>query len=94
MKSRLDRRTFLRLASASAALMAQEARPQAAPPSASQPASRAASPATTQAAPAGRRGRVAAVASRKNFVGIQVRAFGWVDEASTRCWTTSRRRAT
>ena len=80
MKSRLDRRTFLRLASASAALMAQEARPQAAPPSASQPASRAASPATTQAAPAGRRGRVAAVASRKNFVGIQVRAFGWVDE--------------
>ena len=80
MKSRLDRRTFLRLASATAAVMAQEARPQAAPPSASQPASRAASPATTQAAPAGRRGRVAPVASRKNFVGIQVRAFGWVDE--------------
>ena len=80
MKSRLDRRTFLRLASATAALMAQEARPQAAPPGASQPASRTASPATTPAAPAGRRGRVAAVQSRKNFVGIQVRAFGWVDE--------------
>ena len=79
MNSRLDRRTFLRLASASAALMAQEARTQTAPPNATPPATQRATPATTTA-PAGRRGRVAPVASRKNFVGIQVRAFGWVDE--------------
>jgi len=78
----LDRRTFLRLASASAALMAQEARPQTAPPSASQPTAQRATPTAPAgpAAPAGRRGRVAPVQSRKNFVGIQVRAFGWVDE--------------
>jgi hypothetical protein len=61
VKSLLDRRTFLRLASATAAFFTQSARPQAAPP------------------PAPRTGR-AAVKSRKNFVGIQVRGFAWVDE--------------
>jgi hypothetical protein len=76
MKSRLDRRTFLRLASASAALLAQEARPQATPHAASQ----SAPPAAAQpVAPAPRAPR-AAVKSRKNFVGIQVRGFAWVDE--------------
>ena len=68
----LDRRTFLRLASASAALLAPQARPQ----TTSQPAPRPASPAT----PAAPRRRVAPVQSRKNFVGIQVRGFVWVDE--------------
>ncbi len=71
MKSRLDRRTFLRLASASAALLAQEARPQPAPYAASQ------SIPPTAAQPAAPR---AAVKNRKNFVGIQVRGFAWVDE--------------
>jgi hypothetical protein len=74
----LDRRTFLRLASASAALLAPQARPQTASSPASQPARRPASPAAPPAA-APRR-RVAPVQSRKNFVGIQVRGFVWVDE--------------
>ena len=63
MKSFLDRRSFLRLASASAAFLAQKARPQATPP----------------ARPAPRGGR-APVNNKKNFVGIQVRGFAWVDE--------------
>jgi hypothetical protein len=84
MKSRLDRRTFLRLASATAALMAQEARPETTSQATSQTKPQAGTQAAGQqsapAAPAGRRSRVAPVQSRKNFVGIQVRAFGWVDE--------------
>src|ERR1035437_5618200 len=63
MKSFLDRRSFLRLASASAAFLAQKARPQTATP----------------ARPAPRGGR-APVNNKKNFVGIQVRGFAWVDE--------------
>jgi len=63
VKSILDRRNFLRLASAAAALLTQEARPQA----------------TSPARPAPRRGRPA-VQGKKNFVGIQVRGFAWVDE--------------
>ena len=60
MSLSLDRRTFLRLASAAAALLTQKARAQATPlaPRASRPP----------------------VKSRKNFVGIQVRAFAWQDE--------------
>lgn len=60
MRSLLDRRTFLRLASATAAFFTQTARPQAAPPA----------PRTSRSA----------VKLRKNFVGIQVRGFAWVDE--------------
>lgn len=71
MNTRLDRRNFLRLAGASAAFLAQEARSQSAPP--------AASPRPVAAAPVPRAQR-AAVKSRKNFVGIQVRGFAWVDE--------------
>jgi hypothetical protein len=58
----LDRRSFLRLASATAALFTQKARPQA-----------------TSPARAPRAGRTATTA-RKNFVGIHVRGFAWVDE--------------
>ncbi len=79
MKSRLDRRTFLRLASASAALLAQEARPQATLQGASQSAPAAAAQQTAPVASAPRAPR-AAVKNRKNFVGIQVRGFAWVDE--------------
>ena len=76
MKSRLDRRTFLRLASATAALMAQEARPETTSQATSQTKPQAGTQATpqakaqaagqqsAQAAPAPRRGRVAPVASR------------------------------
>jgi hypothetical protein len=66
MKSRLDRRSFLRLASATAAYLGQGARAQTtAPAAAAAPMPRAPRPGTT---------------SRKNFVGIQVRGFAWVDE--------------
>ena len=58
MKSRLDRRTFLRLACASAALMAQEARPQTTPQATSQTKPQAGAQATPQA------GRPAKCASR------------------------------
>jgi hypothetical protein len=70
MKSPLDRRSFLRLASATAAFLAQKAHPQTAAPAADAPAR------------SGRaqRGQRAPVNSRKNFVGIQVRGFAWVDE--------------
>jgi hypothetical protein len=67
MKSPLDRRSFLRLASATAAVLAQKA--------SSQTASQTATPATRVA-----RNNRGATASRKNFVGIQVRGFAWVDE--------------
>lgn len=80
MNPRLNRRTFLRLAGASAALLAQEARPQAISQGAARSAAPSAGQSASPAAPAPRRGRVAPVQSRKNFVGIQVRAFGWVDE--------------
>jgi len=88
MDTRLDRRTFLRLASATAALMAQEARPettsqaisQTKPQAGVQAGAQAAGQQSAPAAPAARRGRVAAVQNRKNYVGIQVRAFAWIDE--------------
>ena len=61
MSSPLDRRSFLRLCSACAALFTSaSARPQAAPP-----------------APRTRR---LPTNTKKNFVGIQVRGFAWVDE--------------
>ncbi len=63
MKSFLNRRSFLRLASATAAVLAQKARPQTAAPPTRVP-----------------RNNRAATPSRKNFVGIQVRGFAWVDE--------------
>jgi len=72
MKSSLDRRTFLRLASASAALLSQEAR--------SQTTSQTARPAAVPAVAPAQRINRAAVKSRKNFVGVQVRGFAWVDE--------------
>jgi hypothetical protein len=59
MKPILDRRTFLQLASATAATLTQKAHAQ------------------TRPAARGARG---AAKGRKNFVGIQVRAFAWVDE--------------
>jgi hypothetical protein len=59
----LDRRTFLRLASATAAFLTQAAPAQTPAPAARAP-----------------RGPRAATPSRKNFVGIQVRGFAWVDE--------------
>jgi hypothetical protein len=62
----LDRRSFLRLASATAAFFAQKARPQTATP-----------PSSVRGTPQGVRGPVS---NRKNFVGIQVRGFAWVDE--------------
>ncbi len=68
MNSPLDRRTFLRLASATAAFFTQSARPQAQTPAAPTPA---------RPAPRGPR---AAAKGRKNYVGIQVRGFAWVDE--------------
>jgi hypothetical protein len=55
----LDRRTFIRIVSAFAALLARRAR--------------------SQAVPAPRVSRVPAK-NRKNYVGIQVRGFSWVDE--------------
>ena len=75
MNSILDRRTFVRLASAAAALFTQSARPQAAPAQA-QTAAPSAPPAQVRIAPGPR----AAANNRKNFVGIQVRGFAWVDE--------------
>jgi len=80
MNTRLDRRTFLRLASASAALLAQEARPQAASQATAQAAAQAATASATQRIQPTPHGPRAAVKSRKNFVGIQVRGFAWVDE--------------
>jgi hypothetical protein len=73
MNSILDRRTFVRLASAAAALFTQSARAQAAPAQAQTP--------RPVPAPVPRGGRRAPAANgRKNFVGIQVRGFAWVDE--------------
>jgi hypothetical protein len=66
MKSPLDRRNFLRLASATAAVLAQKSSSAQAP-----------APAPVRVAPRGPR---AAVNNKKNFVGIQVRGFAWVDE--------------
>jgi hypothetical protein len=82
MNSHLDRRTFLRLASASAALMAQEqeARPQAVSQATAQAASQTAPASASQRTQPTPRVPRAAVRSRKNFVGIQVRGFAWVDE--------------
>lgn len=60
----LDRRHFLRLASATAAFFTQSARAQ--------------TPIQTATSPAPRTPRAAAL--KKNFVGIQVRGFVWVDE--------------
>ena len=78
MKSSLDRRSFLRLASATAAFLARKASSQtSAPASAAQSAAPQPQSASVQL-PA--RGQHAAVKSRKNFVGIQVRGFAWVDE--------------
>jgi hypothetical protein len=62
MHSILDRRSFLRLCSACAALFSQTGHPQAAP------------------VPPPRRRPAAPAKSRKNYVGIQVRAFAWQDE--------------
>ena len=74
MNSILDRRTFVRLASATAALFSQSARAQAAP-------AQAQTPARPAPAPVPRGGwRAPAASGRKNFVGIQVRGFAWVDE--------------
>ena len=67
------RRNFLRLASAAAAFLTQKAGPQA----------EAQAPAQTTAPQAVRlapRGARVPVKNRKNFVGIQVRGFVWVDE--------------
>jgi hypothetical protein len=78
MRSSLDRRSFLRLASATAAFLARKASSQtSAPASAAQSA-----PAQPQSAPVElpARAQHATVKSRKNFVGIQVRGFAWVDE--------------
>jgi hypothetical protein len=69
VKSPLDRRNFLRLASATAAVFAQQAHPQTIAP-----------PAPPAPAPRAPRGSRVAANSRKNFVGIQVRGFAWVDE--------------
>ena len=69
MKSPLDRRSFLRLASATAAFFAQSGRSQTAAPAQAAPPAR----------PTPRGGR-APVRGKKNFVGIQVRGFAWVDE--------------
>jgi hypothetical protein len=71
MQSALDRRSFLRLASATAAFLSQKASPQ--------------TPAAAPSAPGEHATRVprnlrGSVNSRKNFVGIQVRGFAWVDE--------------
>lgn len=70
MNSPLDRRSFLRLASATAAFFAQKASSQIAAPA--QPAARP----PGRPAPRGPRTERA----RKDFVGIQVRGFAWVDE--------------
>ena len=80
MSSFLDRRNFLRLASATAAFFAQPARSQTPAPAAAAP-------------PARPRGPRAAAGGRKNFVGIQVRGFAWVDEGVDRCSTTSSTKA-
>jgi hypothetical protein len=70
MQSPLDRRSFLRLASATAAFLARKASPQAP----------AAPPETAPRSTRVPRTQRTAVNSRKNFVGIQVRGFAWVDE--------------
>jgi hypothetical protein len=70
MKSPLDRRSFLRLASATAAFLAGKANSQAP----------AAQPEAASRSPRVQRGQRVPVNSRKNFVGIQVRGFAWVDE--------------
>jgi hypothetical protein len=69
MKSPLDRRSFLRLASATAAFFAQNGRSQTAAPAQATPPARP-----------GPRGGRAPARGKKNFVGIQVRGFAWVDE--------------
>ena len=77
MKSPLDRRSFLRLASATAAFLAQKASSQ----TAEAPASQNASPPVP--GPHSHRVPLAphtALQGRKNFVGIQVRGFAWIDE--------------
>jgi hypothetical protein len=79
MRDGLDRRSFLRVASAAAALLGQRAGAQATgaaqdAPAAGAPAAGAARSARVPRAPR------TAVSSRKNFVGIQVRGFAWVDE--------------
>ena len=73
MKSPLDRRSFLRLASATAAFFSQSAHSQTPTPASAE------QPPRPQAPRAARGPRVAAN-NRKNFVGIQVRGFAWVDE--------------
>ena len=73
MRSPLDRRNFLRLASAAAAVLTQKASPEAA----AQTTAQTTTPQAVRLAPRGPR---AATKNRKNFVGIQVRGFVWVDE--------------
>jgi hypothetical protein len=68
MKSSLDRRSFLRLASATAAFFAQKG--------SAQPGD----PGVTAAEARASRNPRRATNARKNFVGIQVRGFAWVDE--------------
>jgi hypothetical protein len=67
MKFPLDRRSFLRTAAAAAAFLTQRTTPQAAAQQAAPP---------TPARPTPR----VPVKNRKNYVGIQVRGFAWVDE--------------
>jgi hypothetical protein len=68
MRSPLDRRSFLRLASAAAALLTRRA------------SSAQTAPAPPSSAVARSNGTRPAVHNRKNYVGIQVRGFAWVDE--------------
>jgi hypothetical protein len=74
MRSPLDRRNFLRLASATAAIFAQKASAQVAP------APAPSAPAPVRTAPRAPRGARVPANTRKNHVGIQVRGFAWVDE--------------
>jgi hypothetical protein len=71
MKSPLDRRNFLRLASAAAAALAQNG------PAQNSPAQTTAPPRPLNLTQSGPR---PTVKNRKNFVGIQVRGLVWVDE--------------
>ena len=77
MNSPLDRRNFLRLASAAAAALAQKASPQAPVPAPAPAPTPAQTTTPPMRVPRSNRG---ATASRKNYVGIQVRGFAWVDE--------------
>jgi hypothetical protein len=74
MRSPLDRRNFLRLASAAAAVLTQRAGSQA---EAQAVGSQIPVPVKVRLTSSGSR---AATKNRKNFVGIQVRGFVWVDE--------------